>query len=151
MSVHSVINPGRRIRSYDFSPKSSYTSYLEGTVLSYDDSDPSRPFYNVHCDYCNYLGRAGMDVRILRFVEMNDFEGRVLELDSDRFIVNMTISEPQFIECLNQVWVLTKKSDHWEFFNRDMPDQFFWKLPNPRTEEGLWDLISEKISLSSIA
>lgn len=148
MSLHSVIRPGRRIRSYDFSPNSSYLSYLEGIITSYDDKDPSNPFYNVHCDYCNYLGRAGMNVRVASFVETNDFSGRLLELNGNRPLINMTVSEPQYLECFNQVWILRRTLDSWEFFNRDNPDKLFWKLPDLKSEEILWDAISEKMALS---
>lgn len=144
-------NPGDRIRSYDFCPGGDCEdSYLEGVILRYDNSNVASLKFIVLCDYCNYIGRAGMRLSLYLHGEINDFHGRIIFPEHSRPKICLNTSRPQFFLLDDHVWVVSKKHDMWRIVHQHHPERWCTELPGTLNEEALWSALNKYTSTQRI-
>lgn len=142
--LYAPLPPGTRIRSYDFKTGPSESSYFEGLILQLDDSSSSTPRYIVYCDYCNYIGRAGLQVTVPLTLDINDFPGRLCARENDRAQINLNV-ELQYLAYLDAVWVFRRQANGWYVFNQAEPDRYFWEFPFVKDETELWQSFTAQV------
>lgn len=142
--LQMIPEPGSRLRSYDFAPsQTAVASYLEGILLRTHEHG-GHLCYEVLCDYCNYIGRAGMTVHIPVQLDHHDFAGRISIGNAQHPQLNLD-AKTQHLYLFDTVWTLSKKGEQWLLFQREHPSSHCWSIDHVSDADALWSACVEQI------